>query len=268
MAGAFSIRGVVIQSRPHKDQDAIITILTYQQGLVQATVPGAKKHSSRMASLATPPLLADFVLSESKGFYYLKEGETVESFRGLYQSFEALTAASHILEVTKDTAVDIESAQALYPLLLYVLYDLSQHPEKYRQIVAAFEWRVADALGFGFDLSECDCGKPNEMPTRAFSFSKCRLYCSNMGCVSKAKDYKFVSLGCVEALRYIRDAKLERLTAFRAEKYVLDDLCAVTRQYLCERLEKNYDKMNILDTLPPDTSGVSGSSGSQDPNGL
>ncbi|MBO4747265.1 MAG: DNA repair protein RecO [Clostridiales bacterium] len=251
MGATFTIRGVVIASRPHRDQDAIITILTPKQGLVSVMVPGAKKHSSRLASLATPPLLADMVLSESKSFYYLKEGETVESFRGLYDSFEGLTSASHILEVVKDTAIDPESSQSLYPLLLYVLYDLSKHPEKYRQIVAAFEWRVMDALGFAFDLNECDCGKPDEMPTRAFSFSKCRLYCSNIRCVEKAKDYQFVSLGCVEALRYIREAPLERLSAFRAEKYVLDDLCSVTHRYLCERLEKNYDKMAILDTLPP-----------------
>ncbi|MBR6254881.1 MAG: DNA repair protein RecO [Clostridiales bacterium] len=251
MGASFSIRGVVIAAKPHRNQDAIITILSPRQGLVSAMVPGAKKHSSRLASLATPPLLADFMLSESKGYYYLKEGETVESFRGLYDSFEALTSASHILEIVKDTAVDPDSCQAIYTLLVYVLYDLSKHPEKYRQIVAAFEWRIMDVLGFAFDLSECDCGNPDKMPTRAFSFSKCRLYCSSIGCVAKAKDYQFVSLGCVEALRYIRDAELERLSAFHAEKYVLDDLCSVAHRYLCERLEKNYDKMSILDTLPP-----------------
>ncbi|MBR5937589.1 MAG: DNA repair protein RecO [Clostridiales bacterium] len=251
MGNSFTIRGVVISSKPHRDQDAIITILTYQQGLISAMVPGAKKHSSRMAPLATPPHLADIVLSESKGFYYVKEGETVESFRGLYDSFEALTCASHILEVVKDTAVDLESSQTLYPLVLYVLYDLSKHPEKYKAIVSAFEWRVMDALGFAFDLSECECGSPDQMPTRAFSFSKCKLFCSKVGCVSKAGDYQFVSLGCIEALRYIREAPLERLTAFRAEKYVLDDLFSVTHRYLCERLEKNYDKLLILDTLPP-----------------
>ena len=251
MGASFRIRGVVIASKPHKDQDAIITILTPQQGLLSATVPGARKHSSRLAPMANPPVLADLVLSESKSFYYLKEGETVESFRGLYDSFEGLTCASHILEVVRDTAVDPDSAKALYPLLLYVLYDLSKHPEKYRQIVAAFEWRVMDALGFAFDLSECDCKNPSQMPTRAFSFSRCRLFCSNVGCVAKAKDYRFISLGCVEALRYIREAPLERLSAFHAEKYVLDDLCEVTHQYLCERLEKNYDRMSILATLPP-----------------
>jgi len=251
MGTSFRIRGVVIAARPHKDQDAIITILTPQHGLLSATVPGARKHSSRLASMATPPIVADMVLSDSKGFYYLKEGEAVESFRGLYDSFEALTCASHILEVVKDTAVDPDSSQLLYPLLLYVLYDLSKHPKKYRQIVAAFEWRVMDALGFAFDLNECDCGKPDEMPTRAFSFTRCRLYCANIGCVAKAKEYRFISIGCVEALRYIREAPLERLSAFRAEKYVLDDLCAVTHQYLCERLEKNYDKLSLLDTLPP-----------------
>ena len=83
MGTSFSIRGVVIATRPHKDQDAIITILHPQHGLLSAVVPGARKHSSRLASMATPPLLADIVLSESKGFYYVKEGESVESFRGL-----------------------------------------------------------------------------------------------------------------------------------------------------------------------------------------
>jgi hypothetical protein len=108
-----------------------------------------------------------------------------------------------------------------------------------------------DILGFAFDLNNCDCGKPSDMPTLAFSFSKCRLYCSNVGCVAKAQDYCFVSLGCVEALRYIRDAQLERLSAFHAADYVLDDLCNVTHRYLCERLEKNYEKMSIIDSLPP-----------------
>ena len=69
MGAGFTIRGVVIASKPHRDQDAIITILTYEQGLISVMVPGAKKHSSRLASLATPPLLADMVLSESKGYY-------------------------------------------------------------------------------------------------------------------------------------------------------------------------------------------------------
>lgn len=251
MGASMTLRGLVIGAKPHRDQDAIISILTPNQGVVSAMVPGAKKHSSRLASMATPPILADMVLTDSKGFYYLKEGETVESFRGLYDSFDALTCASHVLEVIRDTAIDAESCQAIYPLALYILYDLSKHPEQCRQIVAAFEWRVADLLGFAFDLSECDCGKPNSMPTRAFSFSKCRLYCSNTGCVTQAKDYRFISLGCVEALRYIRTAPLDRLRAFHADKYVIDDLCAVTHQYLCERLEKNYSRMEILDTLPP-----------------
>lgn len=251
MGASFTLRGLVIGAKPHRDQDAIISILTPNQGVISAMVPGAKKHSSRLASMATPPILADLVLTDSKGFYYLKEGETVESFRGLYDSFDALTCASHILEVVRDVCVDPESSSILYPLSLYVLYDLSSHPQKYRQIVAAFEWRVMDALGFAFDLNECDCGKVNSMPTRAFSFSRCRLYCSNPACVAAAKDYRYISLGCVEALRYIRTAPLERLSAFHIEKYVLDDLCAVTHQYLCERLEKNYDRMSILDTLPP-----------------
>lgn len=251
MGATISLRAVVIHNRPHRDQDAIVTMLSHKHGLLKVMVPGAKKHSSRLAPLATPPLLGDFVLSESKGFYYLKEGDAVESFKGLYSSFEALTAASHILEVVQDTVVDTESAQVIYPLLLYVLYDLSTHAEKYRQIVAAFEWRLMDALGFGFDLHDCDCGKSNEMPTYAFSFTKCRLFCSNVACVAKAQDYRFVSSGCVEALRYIRDAKLERLSAFHAADYVLDDLSAVTHRYLCERLEKNYDKMSIIDSLPP-----------------
>lgn len=251
MGASITVRGLVISTKPHRDQDAIISILTPNRGVISATVPGAKKHSSRYASMATPPMLANMVLTDSKGFFYLKEGEAVESFRGLYNSFDALTCASHILEVIHDVCVDTESSSALYPLTLYVLYDLSKHPEKFRQIVAAFEWRVMDALGFAFDLNECDCGKVSSMPTRAFSYSHCRLYCSNPSCVANAKDYRYISLGCVEALRYIRSAPLERLSAFHAEKYVLDDLCTVTHQYLCERLEKNYDRMSILDTLPP-----------------
>ena len=142
MGAAVSIRGVIIESRQHREQDVIIKILTGQNGIISACVPGAKKPSSRLAPYSVPAVFADFVCTQSKGFLYVKEAEIVEGFRCLYSSIEALTVASHLFDITNDVAMDIENGIHVYPVLLTCLYRLSKRPQDYRLVAAVFEWRV------------------------------------------------------------------------------------------------------------------------------
>ena len=244
----LSIRAIVIRSVLHKESDRIIRILTREHGIVNAIVPGADKSASRFAYSTKPLMLCDFVLAKSRDFYYLRESEIVEPFLQVQEDIEKLTASAHMLEITSDVCVDHESSGEMYPLLLYALYALAQKESDYRLIVSIFEWKVPDLLGFTADLSGCSCGEASSQ--YVFSFTSCRLFCMRQACLIKAGSYLYVSQGSVDALKYIYTAPLGKLFHFSVSVKVLDEISKISRRYLCERLEKNYSRMELLANVP------------------
>lgn len=240
----LSIRGIVIRSVIHKENDRIIGILTREHGVVHAIVPGAGKPSSRFAYPTQPLMLCDFVLAKSREFYYLRESEIVEPFLPVQEDIEKLTAAAHMLEITSDVCVDRESAGEIYPLLLYALTALARKEADYRLIVSIFEWKVPDLLGFTADLSGCGCGEESSL--YVFSFTACRLFCTRQSCLVKAGSYLYASQGAADALRYIYASPLEKLFHFTVSVKVLDEISKISRRYLSERLEKKYSRMDLL----------------------
>jgi DNA repair protein RecO (recombination protein O) len=244
----LSIRGIVIRSVLHKENDRIIGILTREHGIVHAIVPGAGKPSSRFAYSTKPLMLCDFVLAKTRDFYYLRESEIVEPFLPVQEDIEKLTAAAHMLEITSDVCVDRESAGEMYPLILYGLYALARKESDYRLIVSIFEWKVPDLLGFTADLNGCSCGE--ESTQYVFSFTACRLFCTRQSCLVKAGSYLYASQGAVDALKFIYTAPMGKLFNFSVSVKVLDELSKISRRYLCERLEKKYSRMELLSEGP------------------
>jgi DNA repair protein RecO (recombination protein O) len=243
---SLKVRGLVISAKQHKEQDRLIRILTSDQGVLLACAPGAGKLGSRHALSAQPGTLSDFNLNFSRGFYYLSESELTEPFRGLYEDIERLTCAAHILEIASDLCVSQEISSAVYPYAVCALHALSGSKRKPTLVVSAFEWKMMDLAGYSADLSGCSCGRAAADERYAFSMSGCRLYCLRPGCLSSSGDYRVVSRGTVEALRYIQSSENTRLFSFTVNEEILDEMTDLTRLYLCEHLEKKYCKMDLL----------------------
>lgn len=253
----LSVRGLIIRSVLYKESDRIIGILTMDRGIVQARVPGAGKTTSRFSYSTRPLMLCDFVLAKSHDYYYLREAELIEAFQTVQEDIEKLTASAHLLEITSDVCVDQESCRAIYPLLLHALHALSGKEKNFHQMVSVFEWKVPDLLGFSADLGICSYGETNSLQYGAFSYTHCRLYCRKSSCLEKAGSYQLLSPGCIEALVYIYTAPLEKIFSFSVSPKILDEMTRISRKYLCERLEKNYSRMDMLLDMPTWNTGDS-----------
>ncbi|MBN1891668.1 MAG: DNA repair protein RecO [Clostridiales bacterium] len=243
---SHKIRGLVLSAKPHKEQDRLIRILTSNEGVIFACTPGAGKIGSRHGISAQPGALSDFSLNCSKGFYYVSESELVEPFRGLYEDIERLTAAAHILEITSDVCVSADISSLVYPYVIRSLFALSEKIKPLGIAVSAFEWKLMDLSGYSADLAPCACGKSRNDSQFAFSFSKCRVFCIRPACLRDAGEYKIISVGALEALRYIQRSNSVNYLSFTVSDTILSEMGDLTRRYLCERFEKKYCKMDLL----------------------
>lgn len=246
---SMKLRGLVLSSRPHKEQDRLIRVLTIENGVLLACAPGAGKTGSRHALSAQCGTLSDFTFNHSRGFLYVKESEIVEPFRGLYEDIEKLTAAAHILEITSDVCVSQDISSVIYPVTICALFALSETRKNTSPVISAFEWKVMDVSGYSADLSACPCGKSEKDSSFAFSFNRCRIFCLRPSCLSEAGKFKVISIGAVEALRFFKRAEASNLFSFTVSDEVSDELSEITRKYLCEHLEKKYCKMDMLDSI-------------------
>ena len=235
----------------------MISILTQDRGVISACAPGAAKGTNPYSYSTQPMMLCDFVLSKTRDYFYLRDAEIIEAFQAVQEDIERLTASAHMLEIASDVCVDQESCREIYPLLMHALYALTKKEKDYRLIVSVFEWKVPDLLGFSADLGICSCGETNSLQYGAFSYTHCRLYCRKSSCLEKAGSYQLLSPGCIEALVYICTAPLEKIFSFSVSPKILDEMTRISRKYLCERLEKNYSRMDMLLDMPTWNTGDS-----------
>lgn len=246
----FSVRGIVLSAKPHKEHDRILAILTASHGLIHACAPGAGKPTSRHGPSSQPGALSDFCLTCSKDFIYLSESELIEPFRGIYEDIEKLTAASHMLEIASDAAIDTEVIRLIYPLLVHAMYYMSEGRRSVALIVSVFEWKMMNMLGYAADMGPCRCKIMTDSSRSAFSFSGCRIYCTRSKCLSEAGEYQLISRGSLQALQYIQTADLKKLFAFSVTDEVIKEISTLSRRYMCERLDKKYCKMDMLLSAP------------------
>lgn len=223
----------------------MIRILSRRRGVISAIVPGAGKMNSRNAACARPGVYASLTLTLSRSFHYVSESQIIESFMGIYENIEALTAMAHVLEISSDIAISPENANDIFPYVIYTLHALSARRKDYRLVVAVFEWKIMDTVGFSVDIIP---PKIPENTSYVFSFSSCSIRSAR--CQNSNREEVALLPGTYQALLFIRNASPAHMFSFDVTEDILEQLIYISRKYLCERLDKKYCKLDLLNQKP------------------
>mgnify|MGYP003309668158 CR=1 FL=1 len=121
----FNCRGLIIRSSEYKDKDRLLSVLTSDRGLITICAKGVAKPGSSLGSVSMPYMLCDFTLSDSHGFWYVKEALIIESNSGILNDLMALAVASHIADVLDKSYLNSEVSKSSYELTIYSYYALS-----------------------------------------------------------------------------------------------------------------------------------------------
>ena len=163
-------KGIILKTSEYKEKDRMIQVLTRERGIVNICVKGVSGKTSKLSFTSLPFSYCDFTVTDSHGFYYLKEGSVISGNTGIMESLETMAVAGHIAECLSWSVMQSENARDCYDLAIYAYYALSIDTASYITVLIAFNWKLMWILGLAASASECagTAGGQHKLTARAF----------------------------------------------------------------------------------------------------
>jgi DNA repair protein RecO len=156
-----SYDALFLRSRDSPAGDRIVSILTAEDGILDAFVFGGARSSLRAS--ASPFVFAKTFIYEDPVKHYrkLEDMTILESFSGLRESYAKLWSASVITELIVRTSGCGGEYEKVMDLALQTLRLLEKgKDESSETILLAFLWKILEVMGLQPDLDRCAyCGR-------------------------------------------------------------------------------------------------------------
>ncbi len=236
--------GLVLRVSPYQEADAMLSVLTREQGLLSVRARGLRRAKSPLKSACQLLAYSEFTLFESRGFYTVNEASALEMFLPLREDLEKLSLAQYFAQVAEVLSQEDAPESGILPLTLNAIYALTKLTLPQRQIKAVFELRAMCVSGFQPELHGCAvCGA--EAPER-FDVSEGCLICA--GCGGSGIRMP-LGRGALAAMRYITLCEPKKIFSFRLEPQALDELADIAEAYLITKLERGFSTLDFYKSL-------------------
>lgn len=156
-------KGIILKTSEYKEKDRMIQVLTRERGIVNICVKGVSGKTSKVSFVSLPYSYCDFTVTDSHGFYYLKEGNVISGNTGIMDSLEAMAVAGHISECLCWSVMQSENARDVYELAIYSYYALSADPSSFLTVMIAFNWKLLWLLGLATKTADCISSAENSV---------------------------------------------------------------------------------------------------------
>ena len=239
-------RGVVLRQTETKEADKILTVLTAEKGKLSVIARGARKKGSRLAAASQLLAYSELTAYESRGWYMMTEGATLQLFPGLRTDVERLSLASYFAELTEAVTQEGESAEEILPLLLNALYALGELKKDPVLVKAALELRLLSLAGFAPMVEECSrCGA--ELSEGWLDGSGGGMVCGD--CASAGFGLLPMGKGALAAARHIIFADAKKIYAFSLAEEELRQLSKAAESYALTQLERGFRTLDFYKSL-------------------
>lgn len=236
--------GLVLRVTPYQEADAMLSVLTREQGLLSLRARGVRRAKSPLKGACQLLAYSEFTIFENRGFHTVNEAAPLEMFLPLRQDLEKLTLAQYFAQVAEVLSQEDAPQSGILPLTLNAIYALTKLDLPQRQVKAVFELRAMCISGFQPDVSGCAvCGA--QAPER-FDVSEGCLVCT--GCGGSGIRMP-LGRGALAAMRYITLCEPKKIFSFRLEPQALDELADIAEAYLITKLERGFSTLDFYKSL-------------------
>lgn len=151
MGMIFCDYGIVLQRRPLRENDRIVTVFTLEHGKFEVNFKSVRLAKGKLRALSEAVTWGDyrFFLKKGSNFPVCTGGRSLNVFANIRKDLESLYLAMHYCEVVNRMTAAQSPSQEKYELLLGALIDLDANGTAY-WLRRAFTLRVLEAAGFGF----------------------------------------------------------------------------------------------------------------------
>jgi DNA repair protein RecO (recombination protein O) len=124
----YKVTGINLKAAPMGESDRLLTILTREVGLIRAVAMGARKHNSSLGGRSGLFVVNDLLVAKGRSLDKIAQAETLESYPGLGQDLQKLTASQYLAELSLFQALSDQPQEELFALLNDHLKRLEQSP--------------------------------------------------------------------------------------------------------------------------------------------
>lgn len=243
----MTTQGIVLRVTDYNDRDALLTLLTREQGKLTVKARGLRRKNSPLIAPCQLLAYGEFTLFEYRGQYTINEAHSLELFTALRRDLGKLSLGTYFAQAAELISQEDLPNPELQSLVLNCLYALSKLDLPQQQVKAVFELRAACLSGYTPDLFGCHlCG--NQSPDR-FDISAGQLECQSCRNADSRGIRMPVTPSVLEAMRYICLCDPRKLFSFQIGKDTMEKLSALTESYLCTQLERGFSTLDFYKSL-------------------
>lgn len=236
--GIIKTKGIVLAQHNLGDNDKMIIILTPDLGKIGCAAKGARRPKSALMAGTQFLCFADFVIFKGVNSYNINSCDPIEIFYNIRLDIDKLKYASEVAKIAQDVTDENQSSYKVLQLVLNTIYMISESDRDMDFIMSVFKLRLLSIIGFRPIIENCaTCNKKENLVY--FSFKDNGLKCDSCG--RQDKSAMQVSEATVKAIKFIVWADPKKIFSFDISEENNSQLKLLTKVYMDNCLEKNYD---------------------------
>ncbi|MES4791573.1 MAG: DNA repair protein RecO, partial [Chloroflexota bacterium] len=226
--------------------DAILVLLTPEEGRVDAVVRGVRRSQAKLRGHVEPVTRSRLLLARGRSLEVVAQAQTVDAYLAIKADLEALAAAIYLCELVEQVAVAQTPQRELYSILADALAALdagmapdpvARYFELHLLAISGHELQVVACASCGADLSEADA---------LFSAAAGGILCAQ--CRSNVPG-RLLSVRAQKVLRFARRAGLEAFCSLRIPPEIGDEIRTALREAIRSVLDSEPRSVRFLDRV-------------------
>ncbi|HEX7063946.1 MAG TPA: DNA repair protein RecO [Bacillales bacterium] len=236
---------IVIRTMDYGETNKIVTLFTREAGKIALFARGAKKTRSRLSSVTQLFTYGHYLYFLGKGMGTLRQGESIDTFRGLQSDLFRTAYASYIAELLDKLSEDRVPNPFLFELLLQTLHYMDEEIDP-EVLTFIFETKMLNVAGISPELESCMNCKRTQGPF-VFSVREGGLLCGQ--CKAIDPHYFRLSEAALKLLRLFLHMDLKRLGKVSLKPETKRELKTVLSAYYEEYSGLKLKSKRFLDQL-------------------
>ena len=244
--------GVVIGERAYGENDKFIDVFTKDYGIIEITVKGGRKLTSKNAASTALFSYSKFCVRKRGERFYLNSSEIENTFYDLRLDVKKLALASYFAELLKYTVLSYDSDKAyeiILKLFLNTLYYLEKNTHNIILLKSIFEFRLLSEIGLIPNLIGCSVCNTYSHSKMHFDIQNGKLYCDDCFTGSDGYDTIAVNQSMLSALRHISLAELNILFSIKVSDRLISELNKITNRYVLTHINRKFKTLEYFESI-------------------
>lgn len=234
------VRGIVVKSFDYLESDKLLTLLTFEKGLVTIKAKGVRKNGSKLAYGARQFFCGDFECVESHEKLIMTGVERVYDFSDIASDLDKYYTACHFAEIALAVIMEEHPDGEMLRMFLNSLHVLAKDSVNLKLLIPIYEIRTAVLSGFTPVMDECVVCGSNDHSMR-FSLDHGGMVCCAPGIEIDAHIKQFIE--------NMSECEMKQMFSMSVPENSLEQLNKLSRKYIETVLDRKFTTINSINTL-------------------